>query len=151
KVPFFGVDGETGKSAFEPLPLGDIEGVFAKHAQPGGLGALPVRRQAGKRSRTAPANARAPASAELDPDDLDASGLVDDIDDPHDLGQTGWGIVFTASIGQDIKDALQPLIEHRKRQIADGRRPQDADKRLFRDDLTIGKDDTIGALHTRWG
>jgi hypothetical protein len=32
------------------------------------------------------------------------------------LDQAGWGVIFSPSVGQDIKDALKPLLDHRKSQ-----------------------------------
>src|SRR5262249_22100656 len=36
--------------------------------------------------------------------------------DANDLGQAGWGILYGPSVEQKIKDALKPLIEHRRAQ-----------------------------------
>jgi len=38
---------------------------------------------------------------------------------PDDLAQAGWGIIFPARIDDAIKQALQPLIAHRRRQAGD--------------------------------
>lgn len=54
--------------------------------------------------------------------------------DPSDLAQAGWGIIYAPGVGQAIKDALAPLIEHRKSQAqpckifdgSDGYRPGDS-------------------------
>jgi hypothetical protein len=42
-------------------------------------------------------------------------GTVGDVD-PNDLSQAGWGVLFGPSVDQRIKDALQPLLDHRKAQ-----------------------------------
>ena len=34
--------------------------------------------------------------------------------DPNKLDQSGWGVIFAPGVDQKIKDALAPLIEHRK-------------------------------------
>jgi hypothetical protein len=34
--------------------------------------------------------------------------------DPNELDQSGWGVIFAPGVDQRIKDALAPLIEHRK-------------------------------------
>src|SRR5215469_15856403 len=43
-------------------------------------------------------------------------GLPLDLD-PTNLAQAGWGIVFHVDVRQDIREALQPLIEHRRSQV----------------------------------
>jgi hypothetical protein len=45
-------------------------------------------------------------------------GLPLDVD-PGDVRQSGWAIVFSADEDQAVKDALAPLVEHRRRQIGD--------------------------------
>ncbi len=37
--------------------------------------------------------------------------------EPSDVTQAGWGIVFAAGESEAVKQALQPLIEHRRQQI----------------------------------
>ena len=44
---------------------------------------------------------------------------VDGDTDPNNLSQAGWGVIFAPGIDQKIKDALQPLIDHRKNEGAD--------------------------------
>lgn len=34
--------------------------------------------------------------------------------DPNDLGQAGWAVMFAADVDQSIKDALAPLLAHRR-------------------------------------
>jgi hypothetical protein len=34
--------------------------------------------------------------------------------DPGNLKETGWGVIFGASVSQEIKDRLRPLLDHRK-------------------------------------
>jgi hypothetical protein len=38
--------------------------------------------------------------------------------DSADLSQAGWGVMFAADVDKKIKDALQPLLDHRKAQGA---------------------------------
>jgi hypothetical protein len=47
-------------------------------------------------------------------DDSNASYAVLGEVDPNDLGQSGWGVIFGPGIDQSVKDALRPLIDHRK-------------------------------------
>ena len=42
-----------------------------------------------------------------------AFGVIGDVDG-NDLTQSGWGIIFAPEVDQRIKDALAPLVEHRK-------------------------------------
>src|ERR1700761_8386463 len=49
----------------------------------------------------------------------DASGAAFAVEggiDANDLSQAGWGVIFGSHIDQKIKDALQPLLDHRKSQ-----------------------------------
>ncbi|HXH39299.1 MAG TPA: hypothetical protein VNN08_11780 [Thermoanaerobaculia bacterium] len=39
--------------------------------------------------------------------------------DPQDLSEAGWGAVFAPDIGDDVKEALQPLLALRKEQARD--------------------------------
>ena len=38
--------------------------------------------------------------------------------DPNDLSQSGWGVIFAPGVDRAIKDALAPLIQHRKADAA---------------------------------
>ena len=44
-------------------------------------------------------------------------GVIGELDG-NDLSQSGWGVIFGPGVDQQIKDALKPLIDHRK-SIAD--------------------------------
>ncbi|MET0745192.1 MAG: hypothetical protein ABWY78_17605 [Microvirga sp.] len=41
--------------------------------------------------------------------------------DPSNVEQAGWAVVFGAEEGNDVKSALEPLIEHRRRRIGEAR------------------------------
>src|SRR5690242_4923112 len=47
-------------------------------------------------------------------------GLPEGVD-PADVAQAGWGIVFLSDEDAAVKDALRPLVEHRRRQIGDAK------------------------------
>lgn len=36
--------------------------------------------------------------------------------DANDLGQAGWGVIYSAGVSLAVKEALQPLLDHRKAQ-----------------------------------
>jgi hypothetical protein len=57
-----------------------------------------------------------PAAAELHRRTKTAAisyAVIGDVDG-NDLSQSGWGVIFAPEVDQRIKDALAPLIEHRK-------------------------------------
>jgi hypothetical protein len=39
--------------------------------------------------------------------------------DSSDLGQAGWGVIFAPGVDQSIKEAIRPLLDHRKRQAGE--------------------------------
>lgn len=41
--------------------------------------------------------------------------------DPSDLVQAGWAIVFSTREDDDVKAALEPLVEHRRKRVGDAR------------------------------
>jgi hypothetical protein len=92
-----GVSATTGK------PLNDLsdEAVRAEVGQP---------QEPGPVEKAATARTEAAAGATF--------GVAEGIDG-NDLTQVGWGILFAPGMDQKIKDALQPLIDHRKGQGAE--------------------------------
>lgn len=47
---------------------------------------------------------------------LGASFAVEGGIDSNDLDQAGWGIMYSPAVSKEIKEALQPLLDHRKAQ-----------------------------------
>lgn len=41
--------------------------------------------------------------------------------DPNDIAQAGWGIVFAREVSAEVREALEPLIQHRRSQVPEDR------------------------------
>jgi hypothetical protein len=99
-----GVNGLTGEYLLAPFEAADVAG-WARQ---------PVDR---------PAQAAAQAAALRDLwrriSDLFFGLAVDIL--PEDVPTAGWAVVFSVNEDDDVKAALEPLIEHRKRQVGDAR------------------------------
>jgi hypothetical protein len=87
-VVFNGVDAVTGDYLWPPLPLDDLARRIVGRLR------QPVRRRRIPRRRTI---ARV---------------------NPKDLAQTGWGVVFAPDVSPEVREALQPLLDHRRAQAA---------------------------------
>src|ERR1700693_207997 len=85
----FGISADTGR------PISDLsdEGVAAMLGTGRALESLALQ----ERSNTA---------------DL-SFAVIGDVD-ANDLTQSGWGVIFAPNVDQAVKDALKPLIDHRK-------------------------------------
>lgn len=44
-------------------------------------------------------------------------GTDDDVENPNCLRETGWAILYGPGVSDNVKKALQPLIEHRRKQV----------------------------------
>lgn len=101
KLYMNGIDGETGQYLVEPMDLEQVA-AMAKGAKEDTAAFSWLRRVWKTISQP-------------------HLGLAFDVD-PAKVEEAGWGIVFHQLETQEIKDALQPLIEHRKQQIGDERK-----------------------------
>jgi hypothetical protein len=93
----FGVSAATGR----PLPLIDAASV----------GAMQNREVAPTAERTI-----LEGRSETDQRQF---ALTYEISDPNDLSMTGWGVIFARTCDAAIKEALQPLLDLRKREAGD--------------------------------
>lgn len=59
--------------------------------------------------------------------------------DMTDLSQAGWAVIFPEAVAQDIRDALAPLLKHRREQAGS----------LFKDDLDYKKGEQIRDWYRR--
>jgi hypothetical protein len=124
KVPLFGVNAATGKRAFEPMSIEDVESLAPKNKTDDTLG------EQAKRTHD-----KTIASDKL--------GLAASVKDPEDLSQTGWAIAWGENVSAEIKGKLAPLIAFRKSQMG-GNAAQ-----LFRE-LEVKKNDTLQSIRERW-
>jgi hypothetical protein len=92
----FGVSADTGR------PLEGIDDAALNAFRENGLnGAVAKEYLAAKSDSTAP--------------DFGTSGDVD----PNQLSEAGWAVLFSPGVDQKIREALQPLLDHRKAQVGD--------------------------------
>jgi hypothetical protein len=103
KIIANGVNGLTGDYLLPPLDLAEVA---ARAKRP------PEDPEAAAQLRL--------LHAAMAAEELFTLGVPFDID-PSKVEQAGWGVVFSTKTGNDVKAALEPLIEHRRRQIGGAR------------------------------
>jgi hypothetical protein len=92
-----------------PLPNGvDERGRLLPELQPEALGSFAQR-------EATPSAAESISRARSLRDET-SFGVVADVDDPNDLAQAGWGVLFGAGADPEVKRALQPLLDRRREQ-----------------------------------
>ena len=95
---FNGVRGDTGTYAYSPMTAHQLLAVIQNQDNEPELKSIHIA---------------AAKNAELE--------SYGPMGDPADLKQMGWGVIFAKDTPQEIKDALKPLIDHRKSQVSDRR------------------------------
>jgi hypothetical protein len=91
-------------------------GISATTGMPlSGLSDAAVRAEVGQPKSPGPIEEAAAARTEAA--GQEAFGVAEGVDG-NDLTEVGWGVIFAPGVDQKIKDALQPLIDHRKSQGA---------------------------------
>ncbi len=98
KLYFNGIDGTTGQYLLPPMKLEDVAALAGVE--------------------TAPQNILAWLSSVWHKISSPHLGLPVGVD-PADVAQAGWGIIFLKDEDPAVVAALQPLIEHRRRQRPD--------------------------------
>ncbi|TQN42913.1 hypothetical protein FHU33_2324 [Blastococcus colisei] len=104
---FNGVDGVTGSYLLPPVtPATIFRRARGFAPDPHELDELRYRRELATRKVLGPGEGR----------------------DPCDLSQVGWGVLFAQSCAPSIRDALRPLLDHRRAQVCAG-----GDDRYYRE------------------
>src|SRR5918993_3561818 len=92
-----------------PLPNGvDERGQLLPGLQPEALGSFAQR-------ESTPSATESISRARSLRDEA-SFGVVADVEDPNDLAQAGWGVIFGAGADPEVKRALQPLLDRRREQ-----------------------------------
>jgi hypothetical protein len=92
-LPFFGLDGASGAYLLSPRAAELSAEAQAEQLQPEHVRDVQGRAQAAR-----------------------TLGTSDNVEDPSDLAQAGWGVVFADDVDPAIKDALSELLHHRSEQ-----------------------------------
>jgi Peptidase family C25 len=108
KILSFGIDAMSGRPLKQPTDADFLDMIGVAQEPPRDLDEALKARAAAVTEDVAPAGGGR------------AFGVVpgEGASGPNDLGQTGWGILYGPSVDKKIKNALEPLIEHRRKQKA---------------------------------
>jgi hypothetical protein len=102
-VVFSGVDAATGAYAHPPIAIGDVLGIAS--------GPQPLAAQTQEREHLLELSFLNRQAAEV------AFAPIEGID-RNDLSEAGWGIVFAQDADPAVREALAPLLEHRRTQAS---------------------------------
>lgn len=94
---FNGIDGDSGDYALPPMTGEELAGFIQGESKPENLNELRFRYQQSKEAHF---------------------GVVEGVD-PKNLGEAGWGVIFSANADPAIKAALKELIDLRQEQAGD--------------------------------
>lgn len=126
-------------------------GIFAETGLP--LCQLPIAELAEiAAARTISKSEQQQSRAKYDDATVDHYGTIGEVE-PNNLPEAGWGIVFPAQADDTRKQALLPLIEHRRRRIAEQCDPRQLDLlcRVFDGADGIKQDETCTEWLARQG
>jgi hypothetical protein len=97
---FNGINGRTGQPLYQSASLAELDALARSvHRAPG------------------PSPEMTASQDLLVPTRLGRLGLRDDFD-PRHLASSGWGVIFPQDVRPEIREALAPLIEHRRQQAS---------------------------------
>ncbi len=107
KILPFGIDAKSGRPIKDLSDADFAKMQGAKETQPGDLKKALKARAKAEEEKKAGAAGRAFGMV------IDEAGTS-----PNNLGRAGWGILFGPKVDKKIKEALEPLIEHRRKEKA---------------------------------
>lgn len=108
KIIANGINGDTGQYSFPPITVEDLARA---------LKAISPDRAGPDHVVTRGRKLREPSFARALPWGVE----------PHDLTRAGWAIVFHKDEKPEVRRALKPLVEHRRRQVGDDSRVKELD------------------------
>ncbi|HEX8560240.1 MAG TPA: hypothetical protein VF668_19240 [Pyrinomonadaceae bacterium] len=112
KLYLNGINGATGEYLVPPMDLAQLEEMLTGRAAPGRAGGAPEDDDPNDPSQMSWLRRLWHSISQPH------LGLPLDVN-PEDVRESGWAVVFSSDEDQAVKDALAPLVEHRRRQIGD--------------------------------